>query len=109
MYLQEEVIRTAPVVLIFACLVVLGSARCLALLRALLYSPNRSNSAHGEPPGMTRRSPVRHALAVISALTDFADVALMVLALLFLLRYNYVLLPKLQMNPDPHVCPHSTT
>jgi hypothetical protein len=101
--LQEEVVRTTPVMLIAACVLVLGSVRFSGLARAALGPTARFYSSLGNQHNTRCSIGLQHAYTVASALADFVDVALMLLALLLLLRYNYVMLLGLKLNSDPLV------
>lgn len=91
---QEDVLRAVPVMLISACLRTLFTVRVFSLLAALFYPP--ADPGHAV-------SPLGHASLVAKSMADFVDVSLMTLALLLLLRYNFLELPKLQLQPDPQV------
>lgn len=82
--------------LISGCVVVLFTVRMVMLLAAVCYP----RTVSGRPVTV-----FGHIILIAASIADFVDVGLMVLALLLLLRYNYVVLPKLQLHPDPQVRP----
>lgn len=87
--------QAVPVMLISACVGTLFTVRIFTLLAAAFYPRVTS--------GRQNVTPLAHASLIVTSLLDFVDVALMAIALLLLLKYNYVVLPQLYVQPDPHV------
>jgi hypothetical protein len=100
---QEEAINAVPVVLMAACVAILVAVRTINLVTAVTWGKSAPSTHLTYEAPQARKLAWQKVTAVATAIAEFSDVALMLIALSLLLTYHFVHLPVLRLIPDPQV------